>query len=81
MARPTAIPAAPFAGCERVLPGYPFADADGRPAPRGIVAAVGGGFVTPTCLMRRHDTRGRAPVAAITPSRRAIAARLPEGVA
>jgi hypothetical protein len=38
MTRPVAIPATPFAGCERVLPGYQFADAYKVPAPRGIDA-------------------------------------------
>ena len=38
MSRPAAIPAMPFAGCARVLPGYQFADAWQVPAPRGIDA-------------------------------------------
>lgn len=36
--RPTAIPAAPCADSERILPGYQFADAYKVPAPRGIDA-------------------------------------------
>jgi hypothetical protein len=36
--RPTAIPATPYAGAERVLPGYQFADAYKVPAPYGLDA-------------------------------------------
>ena len=36
--RPTAIPAAPCADSERILPGFQFADAYKVPAPRGIDA-------------------------------------------
>jgi hypothetical protein len=36
--RPTAIPAAPCAGSERILPGYQFADAFKVVAPRGVDA-------------------------------------------
>jgi len=36
--RPTAIPAAPCADSERILPGYQFADAYKVPAPHGIDA-------------------------------------------
>ena len=38
MTRIVAIPAAPYANAERVLPGYRFADAFKVPAPRGITA-------------------------------------------
>ena len=36
--RPTAIPAAPYAGAERLLPGHQFADAYKVPAPHGLDA-------------------------------------------
>lgn len=145
MTRPPAIPAAPCADAERVLPGYQFADAFKVPAPHGVdaieatrrafsrgpgwirtllrlrnrlgrlvglraappggfpvirqsaaevlmgfddrhldfrvVAAVAGGFVTLTTIVRWHNAWGRAYLAAILPFHRAIAARMIEGVA
>ena len=36
--RPTAIAASPYAGAERILPGYQFADAYKVPAPHGLDA-------------------------------------------
>ena len=46
-----------------------------------IVAAVGGGFVTLTTIVRWHNVWGRAYLAAIMPFHRVIAARMVEGVA
>jgi hypothetical protein len=46
-----------------------------------IVAAVAGGFVTLTTIVRWHNGWGRAYLTAIMPFHRAIAARMIEGVA